>query len=72
MVFAGIYIADKKKLAHIHLISPARLSSFTKICQLGSAWQIPAQLGSAQLANFQLGCNTSIYLYSEYLVIHCS
>ena len=46
MVFAGIYIADKKKLAHIQLVS--------KNIQLGSARfqnlparQIPARLGSA-------------------------
>ena len=46
MVFAGIYIADKKKLARIQLVS--------KNVQLGSArFQKPAS--SAQLSKFQLG-----------------
>ena len=46
---------------------PARLSSFMKEWQLGSARKNPAQLGSAQLANFQLGCDTNKY-YSKCLL----
>ena len=46
MVFAGIYIADKKKLARIQLVS--------KNIQLGSA-RFRKSASSAQLGKFQLG-----------------
>ena len=68
--FLNEFIADKKVVtqkdsARIQLVSKniqlgsARLSSVPKAYQLGSARKNPARLSSAQLAKFQLGCNTN-------------
>ena len=57
---------DQLVIAHF-LKTPARLSLDLKDCQLGSARKNPARLGSAQLAKFQLGCNTNFYHQKDHV-----
>ena len=69
-MFMNEFIGGEKNSARVQLIpkniqlGSARLSSLLKVCQLGSAQQNPArlslaQLGLAQLADFQLDCITN-------------